>query len=264
MVLHVRLMHTSYIHVLAFFISIIDIHRFDFPRLVRGMGREGPKILEMFKFFTKFSWRDAEKVGLALGCPTRPTGTCPGQNVQFIAICRVWVPDKFKCVSVPIYTGNMIYFFAFLAVNWCVHSFLVINKIDVWDSLTYTSHGIRIFFVGFQKFVSGSFHHPFAAISGARRANDRNSSSNASGSTGGPSSDGRDGGKVRCWDECKVIFPNPLAIMSFMRLYSSGPIGGLILRLTDLFLHVSLDKVDRMMAGFGTTKLLLEWICPAG
>ena len=194
MVLHVRLMHTSYIHVLAFFISIIDIHRFDFPRLVRGMGREGPKILEMFKFFTKFSWRDAEKVGLALGCPTRPTGTCPGQNVQFIARCWVWVPDKFKCVSVPIYTGNMIFCFAFLAVNWCVHSFLVINKIDLWDSLTYASHGIRIFFVSFQKFVTWSFHvlspseppFPVWISPSPRRAHGRNSSSNASGSTGGP------------------------------------------------------------------------------
>jgi len=157
-------MHTSYIHVLAFIFSIIDIHRFDFPRLVRGMGREGPKILEMFKFFTKFSWRDAEKVGLALGCPTRPTGTCPGQNVQFIARCWVWVHFECqissRCVSVPISTGNMIFCFAFLAVNWCVHSFLVINKKNVWDSLTYASHGIRIFFVSFQKFVTWSFHHP--------------------------------------------------------------------------------------------------------
>lgn len=57
-----------------------------------------------------------------------------------------------------------------------------------------------------------------------RRANGRNSSTDASGSTGALVGTDK-GRKVGWWDECKISFPDPLAIMSFMRLYSSGPCG---------------------------------------
>lgn len=83
--------------------------------------------------------------------PVRAKMSNSSRDVEFE--CQI----SSRCVSVPISSGNMIFCFAFLAVNWCVHSFLVINKIDLWDSLTYASHGIRIFLSVFRSSLLGPF-----------------------------------------------------------------------------------------------------------